>query len=96
MSSARAKKTTSNLAVIWLAIMLVFIAELFAYTWCRVQSIRVGYAIAAENRRYQQQGAIRKKLTVELAHMKSPERIEALGRQLGLVTPAARQIVVMK
>jgi hypothetical protein len=96
MSSARVKKTTNNLAVIWLAIMLVFIAELFAYTWCRVQSIRVGYAIAAENRRYQHQGVIRKKLTVELAHMKSPKRVEALGRQLGLVTPSARQIVVMK
>ncbi len=96
MSTAVGRKTGGSLAVIWLAIMLVFIAELFAYTWCRVQSIRVGYAIAAENRRYQHQSMIRKKLTVELAHMKSPKRIEALGRQLGLVTPATRQIVIME
>ena len=96
MSATVTRKTGSRLAVIWLAIMLVFIAELFAYTWCRVQSIRVGYAIAAENRRYQHQSMIRKKLTVELAHMKSPKRIEALGRQLGLVTPSTRQIVVME
>ena len=94
--SAGTKKTGSSLAIIWLAIMLVFIAELFAYTWCRVQSIRVGYAIAAENRRYQHQSMIRKKLTVELAHMRSPKRIEVLGRQLGLVTPSPRQIVVME
>ncbi len=94
--SAGRKKNGSSLAVIWLAIMLVFIAELFAYTWCRVQSIRVGYAIAAENQRYQHQSMIRKKLTVELAHMRSPKRIEVLGRQLGLVTPSPRQIVVME
>ena len=94
--SAGTKKTGGSLAIIWLAIMLVFIAELFAYTWCRVQSIRVGYAIAAENQRYQHQSMIRKKLTVELAHMRSPKRIEVLGRQLGLVTPSTRQIVVME
>ncbi len=96
MSTTVARKSGGSLAIIWLAIMLVFIAELFAYTWCRVQSIRVGYAIAAENRRYQHQSMIRKKLTVELAHMKSPKRIEALGHQLGLVTPSTRQIVVME
>ena len=96
MSTGSTTKTGGNLSVIWLAIMLVFIAELFAYTWCRVQSIRVGYTIAAENRRYQQQSMIRKKLTVELAHMRSPKRIETLGRQLGLVTPSTQQIVVME
>jgi hypothetical protein len=94
--SAAAKKTGGRWALVWLAIMLVFIAELFAYTWCRVQSIRVGYAIAAENRRHHQQNMIRKKLTVEIAHMKSPKRIDALGRKLGLVTPSTRQIVVLK
>jgi hypothetical protein len=96
MSAAAAKKTGGRLALIWLAIMLVFIVELFAYAWCRVQSIRLGYAIAAENQRYHQQSMIRKKLTVELAHMKSPKRIEALGHKLGLVTPSTRQIVVME
>ncbi len=96
MSTGSTKRAGGNLTVIWLAIMLVFIAELFAYTWCRVQSIRVGYAIAAENRRYQQQSMIRKKLTVELAHMRSPKRIETLGRQLGLATPSTQQIVVME
>lgn len=96
MSKSSARSTGGSLAVIWLAIMLVFIAELFAYTWCRVQSIRVGYAIAAENRQHQHQSMIRKKLTVELAHMKSPKRIDVLGRQLGLVTPSTRQIVVME
>ncbi len=94
--SISSSRKGGSLAVIWLAVMLVFIAELFAYTWCRVQSIRVGYAIAAENSRYQHQSMIRKKLTVELAHMKSPKRIEILGRQLGLAAPSPRQIMVME
>ncbi|MBL0716268.1 MAG: hypothetical protein JJV98_21520 [Desulfosarcina sp.] len=96
MRTASGEKTSANPTVICLVIMLVFIAELFAYTWCRVQSTRVGYAIATENRSYQHQNVIRKKLAVELAHMKSPKRIEALGRQLGLVAPSTRQIVVME
>ena len=57
MSTAAAQKANSRLVFIWLAIMVVFIAELFAYTWCRVQSIRLGYAIAAENRRHQHPGS---------------------------------------
>ena len=33
---ATASRKGSNLYIIWLAVMLVFIADLFAYTWCRV------------------------------------------------------------
>ena len=94
-TSAKSRKRQSGTAI-WLAVMIVFMAELFAYTWCRVQSIRMGYEIAAENRKLQQQNVIHKNLTVELAHMKSPKRIEALGRQLGLITPSTRQIVVIE
>jgi hypothetical protein len=85
-----------SLRTIWLAIMLVFIVEMFAYTWCRVQSVRMGYEIAAETRIYDQQRTIRKNLAIELARLKAPKRIEALGRQLGLAPPATRQIVVME
>ena len=85
-----------SMKTIWLAIMLVFIAELFAYTWCRVQNVRVGYEIAAETRAYEQQRTIRKNLAIELARLKAPNRIEALGRQLGLAPPATRQIIVME
>ena len=93
-------KATQNRAqgmkTLWLAIMLVFIVELFAYTWCRVQCVRMGYEIATESRIYEQQRTIRKNLAIELARLKAPKRIEALGRQLGLAPPATRQIVVME
>lgn len=85
-----------GMKTIWLTIMLVFMVELFAYTWCRVQCVRMGYDITAETRSYDQQRTIRKNLAIELARLKAPKRIEALGRQLGLAPPAPRQIVVME
>ena len=85
-----------RIKTIWLAIMLVFMVELFAYTWCRVQCVRMGYEITAATKAYEQQRTIRKNLAIELARLKAPKRIEALGRQLGLAPPATRQIVVME
>ena len=96
MAANTVRSRNQNLKTIWLAVMLVFIAELFAYTWCRVQSVRMGYEIAAETRTYEQQRTIRKNLDIELARLKAPNRIEALGRKLGLAPPATRQIVVME
>ena len=96
MAPNAVRNQTLTMKTIWLAIMLVFIAELFAYTWCRVQSVRVGYEIAAATRTYEQQRTIRKNLAIELARLKAPNRIEALGRKLGLAPPATRQIVVME
>lgn len=96
MASPAARHRAQRMKTIWLTIMLVFIAEMFAYTWCRVQNVRLGYEIAAEIRAYEQQRTIRKNLAIELARLKAPERIETLGRQLGLAPPATRQIVVME
>jgi hypothetical protein len=56
----------------------------------------MGYEITAATRAYEQQRTIRKNLAIELARLKAPKRIEALGRQLGLAPPATRQIVVME
>ena len=96
MTPNAVRRQARGMKTIWLCIMLVFIAELFAYTWCRVQSVRVGYEIAAENRTYEQQRTVRKNLAIELARLKAPNRIEALGRKLGLAPPTPRQIVVME
>jgi len=95
MATTRQRRT-QGLKTIWLTIMLVFMVELFAYTWCRVQCVRVGYDITGATRTYDQQRTIRKNLAIELARLKAPKRIEALGRQLGLAPPATRQIVVME
>ena len=66
MANNATQNQPRSLKTVWLAIMLVFIVELFAYTWCRVQCVRMGYEIAAETRTYEQQRTIRKNLAIEL------------------------------
>ncbi len=81
--------------MIWLTIIGLFVVELFAYTWCRVECTRVGYDIENELRLRQRQAAARKNLTIELARLKSPGRIERLGRSMGLMPPGTGQIKVI-
>ena len=76
--------------------MLFFIAELFLYTWCRVQSIRIGYEIPKEVDHIQSLLTLQNNFKIELASLKSPERIEKIARQqLGLTTPTAEQVFII-
>jgi hypothetical protein len=82
-------------AWLWLAIMGIFLVELLAYTWCRMECVHIGYEITLETQRLQRLTDIRKNLTIELAHLKSPKRIEELAGKLDLAPPRADQIVTL-
>lgn len=76
--------------------MFVFIAELLFYTWCRVQSVRIKYEIAAHTSRIWQLSAMQDNLKIEFARLKSPSRIAKIAKtQLGLVTPTSKQMFLM-
>ncbi len=78
----------------WLAIMGIFMGQLLFYTWCRVQCIRVGYAISQEAERYQELVSFQNNLKIELARLQSPERIARIAKEhLGLSTPRPEQMV---
>ncbi len=84
------------MVTIWLTIMVLFIAELFFYTWCRVQHTQVGYDISAEADEQRSLLALQQNLKIELARLKSPERIEKIARQrLGLTAPTEEQIIIV-
>lgn len=79
---------------IWVIFIVVFIAELFFYTWCRVQYVRSGYDISKKTGNHKELIALNKKLKIELASLKSPERIAEIARQeLDLVMPKADQMI---
>lgn len=78
---------------IWIIVMFCFIGELFFYTWCRVQSVKVGYEITQVNENRQSLLKLRKNLKIELARLKSPERLMRLARQLRLKTPTSKQMI---
>lgn len=81
---------------IWIVLMALFFAQTLFYAWCRVQCTNAGYGIDLETRRYQTLLKERNTLKIELARLKSPDRIETIARNhLGLVRPDARQTVTL-
>ena len=76
--------------------MAFFLAELLLYTWCRVQSTRVGYEIAQATHQHRELTTLRSNLKIELARLKSPERISQIAtKQLGLSMPSPKQMIIL-
>jgi cell division protein FtsL len=83
-------------AGIWIILMGVFIVELFLYTWCRVNYIGMGYEISKETQRQHELVALQNNLKIELASLKSPERIAKIAKnQLGLIAPTQNQMIIL-
>ena len=86
----------SRISGIWIVLMVVFIAELFLYTWCRVNCIGVGYEISKATQEQQELIALQNNLKIELASLKSPERLAKIAKdQLGLIVPSKDQTIVL-
>ena len=83
--------------VLGLVLMGFFICELFVYAWCRVQYTSVGYEISRAREEQGRLIAIQKELQVELARLKSPERLAGISEtSMGLIMPSSRQMVVVE
>ena len=81
---------------IWIVVLMIFISELLLYAWCRVQYIGVGYEILKASCHRQELVALHNTLKVELASLKSPDRIAKIARkQLGLVMPTPEQMIII-
>ena len=96
--SRKTRKQKGNVKItgIWIIFMAVFIVELFIYTWCRVNYIDVGYEISKETKKQHELIALQNNLKIELASLKSPERIAKIAKdQLGLKAPTKSQTIVI-
>ena len=92
----RKKNGEAKITGIWIIFMVVFIAELLLYTWCRVNYIDVGYEISKETNKQHELIALQNNLKIELASLKSPERIANIAKdQLGLKAPTKSQTIVI-
>lgn len=92
----RIKKASSHKGT-WVVVIFVLTVELFAFTWSRVQCTTTGYAITHEQEVYNELVSIRKKLTIERAHLKSPDRISNIAKKrLDLDTPDQNQILTLR
>jgi cell division protein FtsL len=87
------RKTKTGL---WIVLMALLFVEAFFYAWCRVQCVNTGYGIDRETRRRQELLKERNTLKIEMARLKSPERIETIaGTRLGLVMPDSQKTVTL-
>ena len=94
--AGRQKVRTTKASGLWLLVMALFITELFFYTWCRVQCTNLGYDITLGESKIQKQNKTAFNLRIELASLRSPERIiQRAKTEFGLVIPGGEQIVVL-
>ena len=90
------KQRNPKVTIVCLCLMLIFIAELLFYTWCRVQSVRLKYEITAQTAHVWQLSAMQDNLKIEFARLKSPSRIAKIAKtQLGLITPSSKQMILI-
>lgn len=81
---------------IWIIFLAIFISELLLYAWCRVQYVGVGYDILTASRCHQELVSLQNNLKVELASLKSPDRIATIAKkQLGLDMPKPHQMIII-
>ena len=99
MTDGRKKKRIKRnpkLAMAYLVVMAVFIAELLFSAWCREQSRKIDSDIIKQTQKARRLSARQGKLKIELARLKSPQRIAKIARdRLGLITPAPEQTIVL-
>ncbi len=77
-------------------VLLVCITEIFFYTWCSVQCLRLKSEIGRQEEIAVDLEAEKKKLRIEMARLKSPARIIGIARdKLGMVMPETDQVIVI-
>lgn len=95
-SKTRREPQNPKVTPIYLLLMFVFIFELGFYAWCRVQCQNISYQIVEQTKRIRQLKAMQDNLKIELARLRSPQRIMKIARdQLGLKMPTPAQTVVI-
>ncbi len=96
MKNKKVKSSNFKATLIWAVFVSVFFTELFIYTWCRVQCTAIGYEIAEISDNYQKSIALKNRLNIELATLKSLERIGEIAKQYyDLAPPTQEQIILI-
>lgn len=92
MAKQSAKKKGKVRWIFIIVVLLVLFGEVMAYTWCRVKFVSTQYQIGAMIGEGQRLMLMQDNLKIELARLRSPERIAKYAReQCGLTMPTAGQ-----
>ncbi len=80
-----------EMAQFFIAACVLFLVVM-VYAWQHFSAIEYGYRIEAMKSQRDSLSELNRALQLEDASLRSPERIDALARQMGLVSPQAGQV----
>jgi len=81
----------------WIFIATVLMAVALLYVWSHIHMTELEYRIARELSSQEQIEEEQRKLKVELATLKSPQRIETIAREkLQMTYPERQQVIILK
>ena len=80
-----------EMAQFFAAVCMLFLMVM-VYAWQHFSAIEYGYRIEAMKSQRESLTELNRALRLEEASLRSPERIDALARQMGLVSPEAGQV----
>ncbi len=82
---------------LWIFIAAVLMLVLLIYVWSHIHMTELEYQIARELSSREQLAEEQAKLKVELATLKSPQRIETIAREkLQMTYPGREQVILIK
>lgn len=80
----------------WLLMLIVFIGELFIYTWFRVDYTDTAYRITRKKNEQKTLKSYKAELLIESERLSSPERISQIAKNnLNLSMPLSRQVIYL-
>ena len=95
MKNKKIKSSGFKTTIMWTIFISVLFAEIFTYTWCRVQCTATGYDISDILDNYRELTALKNRLNIEMATLKSLERIGAIAKEYyELAPPTQKQIIL--
>jgi cell division protein FtsL len=81
----------------WIFIASVLMAVALLYVWCHIHMTELEYQVAQELSSREQLAEEQAKLKLELATLKSPQRIETIAREkLQMTYPEREQVILLK
>lgn len=87
----------TSYTLLWVLCVMLFTFELFVFTWARVQCTNKGYEIHQAQEEQRSLISLGQKLTIELQHLKSLDRLKAIAtKNMGLQVAGQEQIITIR
>jgi cell division protein FtsL len=90
----RGDRYNVKITVVWVAVLVACIFEIYFYTWFTVQCRRLKLEIGRLEKQEISLTAEKKDLRIEIVRLKSPARITGIARdELGMIIPGTDQVM---